>query len=336
MLVRHCARVMGDVDAEEAAQDALLKAHRVIRDGYQVRRLAPWLRTVAHNIAITKMRAARAQPAVLELDRPNEETPDRSGEQREQLRELRDAVAGLPTRQREAIVMREFEGRSYEQISVRLGTSEGAVRQLLNRARQELRSKLAAINVLNPIIRWMDSCRAGRAVAASGGCAATIKLCAAAVLPALPGAVLATASKPPSRHRYSHVATMRAGHDQAHPVRATTAVLPSASTGRVPALAPESVHPHARSLARLAQSTQTTGRAVLEHRAGNFTAVSHPQSARSGYQSPQRGAPMMMTMAPRRANYLAPPDPSQHPVSAMASGPYTAGLTPTQPAPAAQ
>ena len=48
-------------------------------------------------------------------------------------------VKSLPLRQRDAIVMRELEGLSYEEIGARLGATNGAVRQLLGRARRTMR-----------------------------------------------------------------------------------------------------------------------------------------------------------------------------------------------------
>ena len=45
-LVRLCAQILGEADAEEAVQEALLKAHAaIIRDDQVVRTVAPWLRT---------------------------------------------------------------------------------------------------------------------------------------------------------------------------------------------------------------------------------------------------------------------------------------------------
>ena len=56
------------------------------------------------------------------------------------------AVADLPPRQRDAIVLRELEGRSYDEIASALGVGDGAVRQLLNRARHAVRAGVAAIS----------------------------------------------------------------------------------------------------------------------------------------------------------------------------------------------
>jgi RNA polymerase sigma factor (sigma-70 family) len=134
-LVRHCANVVGDADAEEAAQDALLKAHAALLRGDPVRRLAPWLHVIAHNTALSYLRARSARPQAAEMDCDCDyfAAVDTSADSRDELHEVLAAVRSLPDRQRDAIVMRELEGRSYGEIAARLGSSHGAVRQLLNR-----------------------------------------------------------------------------------------------------------------------------------------------------------------------------------------------------------
>jgi DNA-directed RNA polymerase specialized sigma24 family protein len=59
-LFRHCARVVGDTDAEEAVQEALLKAHRALAGGTPVHNLGPWLHAIAHNSALATLAARRA------------------------------------------------------------------------------------------------------------------------------------------------------------------------------------------------------------------------------------------------------------------------------------
>ena len=55
------------------------------------------------------------------------------------------AVSTLPERQRDAIILRELEGRSYDEIAAELGVSGGSVRQLLNRGRNTLRAGMTAV-----------------------------------------------------------------------------------------------------------------------------------------------------------------------------------------------
>ena len=58
-LVRHCARVLGDADADEAVQEALLKSHRALAAGTQVQSLGPWLHAIAHNSVLAILAGRR-------------------------------------------------------------------------------------------------------------------------------------------------------------------------------------------------------------------------------------------------------------------------------------
>ncbi len=121
-LVRQCARILGEADAEEAVQEALLKAHAAIVRGDQVvRTLDPWLRAIPRNTSLDMLRARRSRPTVPDEDARCLQLTDASAEHRQELRDVLHAVAALPQRQREAIVQRELEGRSYDEIGARLG-----------------------------------------------------------------------------------------------------------------------------------------------------------------------------------------------------------------------
>jgi hypothetical protein len=79
------------------------------------------------------------------LDFDGVRRPDQVFEERSELERTVAALNELPERQRDALVMREFEGRSYNEIAVALGANDGAVRQLLNRARVTLRGAMSAL-----------------------------------------------------------------------------------------------------------------------------------------------------------------------------------------------
>jgi RNA polymerase sigma factor (sigma-70 family) len=166
-LVRHCARLIGEADAEDAAQDALLNAHAALLRGAAVRQLAPWLYAIAQNAARSSLRARGARPATADAACDRGVLAHGSAEGRQELREVLAAVSSLPDRQRDAIVMRELEGRSYDEIASRLGASQGAVRQLLNRARGSVRDRIRALVPIEPFVRWALS-RSSGANAAGG------------------------------------------------------------------------------------------------------------------------------------------------------------------------
>jgi RNA polymerase sigma factor (sigma-70 family) len=151
-LVRHCAQLVGENDAEEAVQDALLKAHRAFARGAAVHSLGAWLHAIAHNSALSLL---RRRPDGAEYGEDLDAGHAGSDAPREQLDALVSAFLTLPPRQRRALVMRELEGRSYEEIGSQLGASTGAVRALLNRARASVRERLAAMIPAELAVRWI-------------------------------------------------------------------------------------------------------------------------------------------------------------------------------------
>jgi hypothetical protein len=176
-----------------------------------------------------------------------------AAEHREELREVVAAVRSLPERQREAIVMRELEGRSYDEIAIRLGTTNGGVRQLLHRARSSVRERVGAFTGLEPLIRWLvgsgNGVTVARVGALSGGCAVTLKVCTATLLPAiLAGGITAAPSggSRSSRHLASHSAARlgtratASGTAAASPVTRSPAAAtsPSAPIGSLSTTAP--------------------------------------------------------------------------------------------------
>ena len=78
-------------------------------------------------------------------DRRRPQRRGRGAERREELTELMERLRALPEPQRAAIVMRELEGLSHEEIAAALGVSGGAARQAIYRARQALRDGLGLL-----------------------------------------------------------------------------------------------------------------------------------------------------------------------------------------------
>ena len=99
-MVRHCARVLGDSDADEAVQEALLKAHRALAAGAPVQSLGPWLHAIAHNTALALLAGRRGGAEYREDDVTVGAEQDQA--RRERLDALVAALLSLPTRQRQA------------------------------------------------------------------------------------------------------------------------------------------------------------------------------------------------------------------------------------------
>ena len=107
--------------------------------------LRPWLYRIAHNTSLNLLRQNGWTHEQLDENFDGVERPDQAFERREDLRSALDAVKALPERQRDALVLRELEGRRYDEIASELGVGDGAVRQLLHRARTTLRAGASAI-----------------------------------------------------------------------------------------------------------------------------------------------------------------------------------------------
>ncbi|MDQ2829716.1 MAG: RNA polymerase sigma factor [Chloroflexota bacterium] len=125
--------------------------------------LSSWLLRIAANAAVDRARSAKrvttlSGPAVDDNDQAPEEDAVRSeepgpaelAEQWEQAQSMRERLAALPTDQQRAVRLRYYEDRALLDIAAEMGRSEGAVKQLLQRALKGLRTQMqqeAAFNV---------------------------------------------------------------------------------------------------------------------------------------------------------------------------------------------
>jgi RNA polymerase sigma factor (sigma-70 family) len=137
---RYTYAVLGNhADAEDVTQTTFVNALRALERGEQPRDPSNWLLVIAHNIVRQRWRQAAARPTEVELDH---DVAEASVEPDVELDELVRALQRIPPAQREALVMRELEGRSYREISELLGLSTAALETLLFRARRSLAEEL--------------------------------------------------------------------------------------------------------------------------------------------------------------------------------------------------
>ncbi|UTI65655.1 RNA polymerase sigma factor [Paraconexibacter antarcticus] len=130
-------------DADDAMQDVFLRAYAALRADDRPVTLRAWLYRVAHNRCIDHLRRPASQPTVelSESARPLPATtgdPILAAERREDLRRLVLDVRALPEQQRSALLMREMEGLSYQELAAALDVTIPAVKSLLVRARMGL------------------------------------------------------------------------------------------------------------------------------------------------------------------------------------------------------
>jgi RNA polymerase sigma factor (sigma-70 family) len=138
---RYTYAVLGNhADAEDVTQTTFVNALRALERGETPEDPSRWLTVIAHNLVRQRWRQAAARPTLVEL-----ETDVADAEEDEnafELEELVRALQRIPETQREAIVMRELEGRSYREIATVMGLSTAALETLLFRARRSLAEEL--------------------------------------------------------------------------------------------------------------------------------------------------------------------------------------------------
>ncbi|HVN52360.1 MAG TPA: sigma-70 family RNA polymerase sigma factor [Acidimicrobiales bacterium] len=138
-LVRAVALVCGSTAAaEDAVQEALARAWDRLQRGHELERPASWVVTVALNLTRSGLRRQALHRRTL----PRLAAPGEHHDDPPELLDLRAAVAALPRRQREAVVMHYYLGFDVASIGSVLGVSDGTVKSALFRARAALAAAL--------------------------------------------------------------------------------------------------------------------------------------------------------------------------------------------------
>src|SRR6266516_1487053 len=126
-------------DAEDVTQTTFLNAYRALERGERPRTPQNWLIAIAHNVCRQRFRQSQRRPTEVEL---NEELAEAVVEEDPvSAEDIRRALGHLAFNQRAALVMRELEGRSYQEIAEILGLSVSAVETLIFRARRARRQR---------------------------------------------------------------------------------------------------------------------------------------------------------------------------------------------------
>jgi RNA polymerase sigma factor (sigma-70 family) len=146
-LVRYATRRLGDVhEAEEVVQEALLRAYKHREELLTEDDLAAWSTCVTGRLVIDRLRVRGRSTSVAEVPegtRVGRDTAD-VVVARDEARTALDALDAMPPRQAAVLWAREVEGLAYDEIGVRFGMTEPAVRSILTRARKALRKEYAA------------------------------------------------------------------------------------------------------------------------------------------------------------------------------------------------
>lgn len=147
--------VQNQAFAEDLAQEVFLRVYRSRASYEPTAKFSTWLFRIATHLALNWMRDGRHEKAQESLETTiGDETQVRQFSdgaptieqtlvRQARLAEVRAAIGGLPEKQRAAVLMHKYQDMEYSQISAILGCSESAVKSLLFRAYETLRSRLA-------------------------------------------------------------------------------------------------------------------------------------------------------------------------------------------------
>ena len=157
-LLNFIYRTIGDRDrAEDLVQETFVRVYRHLHRFDQSKKFSTWAYTIAGNLAKNELRNRARNPLVLfqtiknnwdNDHRPlewadNTYRPDDLYRKRHLRRMVEQAVTKLPEHHRIVFVLRELEGKTYEEISEITGVNLGTVKSRLNRARNNFAQVIA-------------------------------------------------------------------------------------------------------------------------------------------------------------------------------------------------
>ena len=150
-------------EAQDVAQESFIKAYRALGDFRGDSAFYTWLYRIAINTAKNYLVSRARRSSKYQVDIQDAEaienapqlqgmdTPERLLLNQEIIDTIKTAIEHLPEEMRTAIILREFEGMSYEEIAVAMDCPVGTVRSRLFRAREAIDIKL------NPLLEHGDS-----------------------------------------------------------------------------------------------------------------------------------------------------------------------------------
>lgn len=150
---RYAYRVFGDYHAaEDAAQETFVRLYRSSGRYQPTAKFGTYFYTVLGNLCRDRIRAARRRAGhgeviedVFVIDEANESVglaPEPRVDTEEERLMVRQAVAELPEKLREALSLREFEGLSYQEIADVMSANLGEVKTWIHRGRKRLAHRL--------------------------------------------------------------------------------------------------------------------------------------------------------------------------------------------------
>ncbi|HMQ33130.1 MAG TPA: RNA polymerase sigma factor [Chloroflexaceae bacterium] len=149
-------RILGNWhDAEDLAQEALLKAYLRLDDLANPAALGPWLRRLTINACLDALTRRQRRPSTVSLTAPDDQeapateralavaSAEEAAVRAEEWRDLRATLARLEPGARDALVLRDVYGYSYAEIAARLDLGLSAVKMRVHRARSAVQRAMS-------------------------------------------------------------------------------------------------------------------------------------------------------------------------------------------------
>ncbi len=164
-------------EAEDLTQDVFLKIFRSLNTFDRRANFQTWLISVSRNLCIDHYRKVRKEREMIDRDvdagqlTPVSKTPGPhvSLERRDRRAFLRRAFDGLPPSLRTAVLLRDIQEYSYQEIADRLGLPEGTVKSRINRGRLELARQVRRLQEAQSAVLEQPGTASARAASGKAG-----------------------------------------------------------------------------------------------------------------------------------------------------------------------
>jgi len=148
-------------EAEDLTQDIFLKIFKALHTFDRRANFQTWLISISRNLCIDHYRSVRKERQTIarEVDTTDlqpasrERTPYALAEHQDLRAQLKQALETLPNTLRTAVVLRDLQELSYQEIADHLGLPEGTVKSRINRGRLELARQLKRLQDKQPVLR---------------------------------------------------------------------------------------------------------------------------------------------------------------------------------------
>ena len=138
---------LNPAEAEDVVQETMIKVWNRRDQWDEIESIEAFCLTICRNLAVDKMRKIEGQNQSLDEvandapDRSYSSNPEEQAMQQDRIELIRRLIGQLPEKQRSAMQLRDFEGKSYKEIAAIMGISEEQVKVNIFRARQAIRQK---------------------------------------------------------------------------------------------------------------------------------------------------------------------------------------------------